>query len=140
MEVFTDEWCTASCERLNARESYRRAAAGWHGSMVLQMTADAAHGIPHDRAVLLDVHEGGCRGARLATDDDLAAAAYVLRADAGTWKRLLAGALDPIPAVMQGRLKLVRGGLFTLAKYADAAREMVAAAGEAGGTFPDAAA
>ena len=140
MEVFTEAWCTASCERLNARESYRRAAAGWQGSMVLEMTADAAHGIPRDRTVFLDLHEGGCRAARVATDDDLATATYVLRADAGTWKRLLAGALDPIPAVMQGRLRLARGGLFTLAKYADAAREMVAAAGEAGGTFPDGAA
>jgi hypothetical protein len=37
---------------------------------------------------------------------------------------------------MQGKLKLSRGNLFTLAKYAPAAREMVAAAGDVGGTFP----
>jgi hypothetical protein len=34
----------------------------------------------------------------------------------------------------------VRGNLFTLAKYAQAAKEMVAAAGEVGGTFPAASA
>ena len=37
---------------------------------------------------------------------------------------------------MTGKLKLSRGNLFTLAKYAQAAREMVLAAGEVGGTFP----
>ena len=44
--------------------------------------------------------------------------------------------MDPVSAVMQGKLKLSRGNLFTLAKYAPAAREMVLAAGEVGGTFP----
>jgi hypothetical protein len=37
---------------------------------------------------------------------------------------------------MQGKLKLVRGSLFALAKHAKAATAMVAAAGEVGGTFP----
>jgi hypothetical protein len=38
---------------------------------------------------------------------------------------------------MQGKLRLVRGGLFTVARYAGAAREMIAAAAEVGGTFPE---
>ena len=71
---------------------------------------------------------------------DLETAAYLFRADPANWKRLLAGEMDPVSAVMQGKLKLSRGNLFTLAKYAPAAREMVVAAGEVGGTFPPAAA
>lgn len=135
MEAFTEEWCTACCERLNAREAYRAAAMEWEGSVVLLMTADAAQGVVADRAVFIDLHRGTCRGSRMAADADLAAAAYVFRADPATWKRLLAGG-DPVQAVMAGGLRLARGNLFTLAKFAGAAREMVAAAGEAGGTFP----
>ena len=135
MEVFTAEWCVACCDRLNRRESYRLAAAGWEGAAVLLMSADPEHGIDADRAVWLDIHHGQCRSARVATAEDLETAPYVFRADPARWKRLLANEIDPVSAVMQGKLKLSRGNLFTLAKYAPAAREMVLAAGEVGGTF-----
>lgn len=136
MEVFTEEWCAACCEKLNHREAYHLAAAGWEGAAVLVMSADPAAGVDEDRAVWLDIHHGGCRGTRVATQADLDGAPYVFRAGAADWKRLLAGEVDPISAVMTGKLKLSRGNLFTLAKYAQAAREMVLAAGEVGGTFP----
>lgn len=138
MEVFTGEWCVACREQMNRRESYRTAAAGWQGAVVLLMSADAAHGIEEDRAVWLDMRDGRCLGTRMATDEDLQTAAYVFRADPASWKRLLAGETDPVSAVMQGRLKLARGNLFTLARYAGAAREMVLAAGDVGGSFPPA--
>ena len=136
MEVFTEAWCAACCERLNERESYRTAAAGWEGAAVLLMSADPAHRINEDRAVWLDMRDGQCLGTRVATEEDLDTAPYVFRADPANWKRLLAGEMDPVAAVMQGKLKLSRGNLFTLAKYAGAAREMVLAAGDVGGTFP----
>ncbi|HEX8393174.1 MAG TPA: SCP2 sterol-binding domain-containing protein [Longimicrobium sp.] len=136
MEVFTEPWCVACCERMNESEAYGRAAATWEGTAVLVMTADPAHGIAEERAAWLDMHHGACRGTRLATDADRAGAAYVFQADPATWKRLLAGEVDPVASVMTGKLRLTRGSLFTLAKYAQAAREMVVAAGQAGGSFP----
>jgi putative sterol carrier protein len=139
MEVFTEEWCAACCDRLNQRESYRLAAAGWEGAAVLLMSADPEQGVEEDRAVWLDIHHGQCRSARVATEEDLETAPYVFRADPAQWKRLLDNEMDPVSAVMQGKLKLSRGNLFTLAKYAPAAREMVLAAGEVDGTFPSAA-
>lgn len=136
MEVFTDEWCDACCARLNARDSYRQAAATWEGTVVLEMTADPAHGIPAERAVWIDAHHGECRDSRVASAADRASAKYVLQADPAGWKRLLAGEADPVQAVMAGKLKLAKGNLMSLAKYAQAAREMVLAAGEVGGAFP----
>lgn len=136
MEVFTEPWCEACCRQLNARASYREAAAGWQGAVVLVMTADPAHGIDSERAVWIDLHQGACRDARVATDADRASATYVLQADPAGWKRLLAGEADPVSALMTGKLRLTRGSLFALARYAQAAREMVLAAGEVGGTFP----
>lgn len=136
MEVFTEEWCAACCERLNARESYREAAAGWEGTVVLVMTADPAQGVDAERAVWIDPHHGVCRGARPATGADRASAAYELQSDPGGWKRLLSGDADPVSALMTGKLRLTRGNLFALAKYAAAAREMVLAVGDVDGTFP----
>ncbi len=136
MEMFTEEWCAACCEQLNTRASYREAAAGWQGAVVLVMTADPAHGIETERAVWIDPHQGVCRDAHVATDADRASATYVLQADPAGWKRLLAGEADPVSSMMTGKLRLTRGSLFALAKYSQAAREMVLAAGEVGGTFP----
>ena len=137
MEVFTKEWASACCEALNRGGAYAVAAAGWEeGASVLTMAADPAHGITEDRAVFVDAHRGHCNGARMATEADVEAASFVFRADAATWKRLLAGEVEPVAAVMAGKLKLTKGSLMTLAKYAKAATAMVAAAGEVGGSFP----
>ena len=139
MEVFTEEWARACCEALNRSEEYRASAAEWEGSIVLAMSPDEAQGVAEERAVFIDAHHGECRGAHVASDDEAATATYVLRADPGTWQRLLANEIEPVGAVMQGRLKLVRGGLFALARFSQAARDMISAAAEVGGTFPVAA-
>jgi putative sterol carrier protein len=136
-EVFTEEWAIACCEALNASERYRTSAAGWEGAIVLVMAADPAHGVEADRAVYIDTHQGTCRGTWVARDGEAETAPFVFRADVPSWKRLLAGDLDPVTAVMQGKLKLVRGGLFTVAKFATAAKEMIAAAATVNGTFPE---
>ena len=137
MEVFTKEWASACCEALNRGGAYAVAAAGWEeGASVLTMAADPAHGIMEDRAVFVDAHRGHCNGARMATEADMEAASFIFRADPATWRRLLAGEVEPVAAVMAGKLKLTKGSLMTLAKYAKAATAMVAAAGEVGGSFP----
>lgn len=136
MEVFTEAWARACCERLNARESYRTAGASWEWPVVLVLAADPAAGVAEDRAVRLDLHRGECRGTRVATAADLEEAPYVLRAGIEGWDAILRGGTDPVSALMQGRLRLQRGNLFNLARYTDAAREMVAAAAEVGGHFP----
>lgn len=138
MEVFTEEWSQACCARMNASAAYRQAAADWVGAVVLVMTADPAQGAYEQRAVFIDMERGVCHGSRVASAVDRADAAYVLQADPGTWRRLLSGDSDAMSMVMTGKLKLAKGNMFTLAKYAKAAREMVNAAGEVGGEFPSA--
>ena len=138
MEVFTDEWASACCEALNRSDAYRGSAAAWEGSIVLAMSPDAARGVTGERAVFIDAHRGECRGAWMASAGEISTATYVLRADPATWQRLLDRELDPVGAVMQGKLRLERGGLFALARFAQAAKDMIAAAAGVGGAFPSA--
>lgn len=136
-EVFTAPWCDAARAALEGQEAFRAAAAAWPGgAVVLEMAADAAHGIGAERAVWLELGGGGRPVAHVSSAVERAGAPYLLRADPATWKRLLSGEIDPVSAVMGGRLRLVRGDLFTLAKHAAMARELVAAAAAAGGVFP----
>lgn len=136
LEVFTEEWSRACCEQLNQHEGYRQAAADWEGASVMVMTADPAQGVHEDRAVYLDAARGRCNGARTATPEDMEEAPYVFRADPATWKRLMAGEVEPVQAVMTGKLKLTRGSLMTLAKHAAAATAMVKAVAQVESTFP----
>lgn len=139
MEVFTEEWARACCQALNRSEAYRASAATWEGEIILQMSADPAQGVDADRSVYIDTHRGECRRAHVAGEDEIARAAFAFRADPDTWRRLLAKEIEPVAAIMQGKLRLVRGNLFALARYTQAAKDMVSASGEAGGTFPDSA-
>lgn len=134
--MFTEEWARACCDALNRSEAYRASAATWEGEIILAMSTDPAQGVDADRAVYIDTHRGECRRAHVAGDEEMERAAFAFRADPATWKRLLARELEPVAAVMQGKLRLLRGNLFALAKYAQAAKDMVSAAGEVGGTFP----
>lgn len=135
-EVFTEEWSRACCQALNERPEYASVAADWRDPVVLVMDADPSLGIDRERAVFLDLYEGACHGTRVATHEDVDTAPFVLRASAAAWRRILSGETDPVSAVMRGELRLERGNLMVMMKYASAARHMLAAAVDAGGVFP----
>jgi hypothetical protein len=67
-EVFTASWVRRWADDLAASDDYRRAAAKWEGSLVIEMAADPALGVGEDRGVLLDLWHGECRAARIAGD------------------------------------------------------------------------
>lgn len=131
--AFTAEWADAWCRALNESAAYRRAGAEWEGDVVLVMSAD---GDSPARAVHLDLHRGACRGARIATADDVAGARYVMEAAPVTWRELLGGRTAPLMALMSGRLRLTRGSLTALVPFAGAAGELVAAAVRMNCDFP----
>lgn len=135
-EAFTAEWAEAWCAALNANSAYRSAAAGWEGAVALVMHADGTPGIAARRAVFVDLWHGTCRASRVATEDDLATAPYVIEANAAVWRDLLVGRSSPILALMTGRLSLTRGSIAALLPYANAANELVATAAHVQTVFP----
>lgn len=134
-EVFTHDWAVACGDQINANEDYRKAAKNWKWPMVLTMKADAKLGVP-ERSVFLDLFEGDCREARVAQAADLEEAPYVISADPPTWKRVLEHDLEPIPGLIRGKLKLVKGSLVSLLPYVTAAKEMVNSAANVDTRFP----
>jgi putative sterol carrier protein len=126
-EMFTHDWAVACGEQINANEDYRKAALSWHWPLVLIMTAAPGLSLS-ERSVYLDLFEGGCREARTATPADVESVPYVISADPKTWRRMLERDLEPIFALMRGKLKLVKGSLVSLLPYVAAAKEMVLSA------------
>ncbi len=136
-EIFTDAWAAAWGAELDRSDAYRAAAVDWSDPMVFVQRGDPGAG-REERAVLLDLDAGRCRGGRAASAGDRATAAFVLVASAADWRAILAGRLEPIAALMLGRLTLERGALAALVARTAAAREMVAAAARADGGAPEA--
>ena len=135
-EIFTDKWARSWGRKINENSAYRRAAANWEGAMVLVMAADTGWGIENERAVIADLWHGECRGATAASDDDMKAAPFIIRAAPATWKDVMAGRIDPIFGLLRGKLKLARGSVFALVPYAVAAKELVVSATQVDTAYP----
>ncbi len=136
-EPFSEAWAKAYCEALNANLAYRQAAATWEGALILAVEADPALGLTEKRGIYLDLYRGQCREAKVATLEDYAKAPYVISADLRTWKTLTEGGLDPISALMRGKLKLEKGDMATLAGYMMAALELTNTARQVPTQYPE---
>jgi putative sterol carrier protein len=120
----SDEWLETYRERINASSEYRDAAATWEGDVAFLFEAEPDRNVPDDLWGWLDLWHGECRAARMVTADEGRAAEYVISAPYSRWKEVLAGELDPVKGMMQGKLKL-DGDLPTIIRYVRAANQLV---------------
>jgi putative sterol carrier protein len=124
MLVFSPEWAALYHEAINQNASYLAASQKWEeGQVALVMTA------PTEKAVLLDLWHGVCRS---ATAVDVAqateSATFVISGEQGVWQQVLSGKLQPLLAIMSGKLKLTKGSIGRLLPYTKAANELVLSA------------
>ena len=124
-EIFTAPWARGWAEQLNSSEAYRQAARNWHGSICFQLR-DRDPG--KQRCIFLDLEEGVCRDARVATAEDRESADYVLTARERVWRRVIDGRTDPLIALMTGQIRFERGRLMDFAEHTEAAKELMKAA------------
>ncbi len=133
-EIFTEAWAKACQNQLNRSETYRLSAQEWKWPLVL-VRENGADG--KAQRIFLDLWEGTCREARFATENDLQKADFVISASPKNWAQVLGGEVDPMMALMRGKLKLAKGKLFTLARFSGAAKALVAVAGEVSSPLPE---
>ncbi|MGZ8377405.1 MAG: SCP2 sterol-binding domain-containing protein [Gemmatirosa sp.] len=134
---FTQPWADAFRDAINADADYRAAASGWTWPVALLLDPpEPALGYPEPVAVQVALDRGTAGEARMlpgsAADADI-----VLGADYATWKQVVRGGLDPVGAVVSGRIRLVRGSLMTLMMHVNAAKALVACAAQVPTAFPD---
>jgi len=132
----SQEWFDVVAERINASEEYREAAKDWEGDIAFLVEAEPDKNVPDDVWARLDLWHGACRGGGPIAQGEGAASAYVLAAPYTRWKDVVLGDLDPIRAMMQGKLR-VRGDLPTIVRQVRAANELVRVIGEVPTEFPD---
>jgi putative sterol carrier protein len=134
--LYSEEWAKSAAAVIAGSDSYRNAAKTWEGGMVFTLQADPSLGVPENRSVFFDLWHGECRDGRSASAADLEVAAYIISADAFTWRQVMEGKLEPIAGLMRGKLKLARGNMAVLARFVLAAKELVRAATQVETEFP----
>jgi len=120
----SEDWLALYVERINSSEEYREAAADWEGDVSFVFEAEPDRNVPADIWGWLDLWHGDCRGARMITAEEADAAAYGIRAPYSRWREVVLGDLEPVKAMVQGKLKL-RGDLATIVRHVRAAKELV---------------
>ena len=123
------EWTAAFKDAVNANAAYRTAGKDWtHGKVAYVVKADARLGTDVDMAMVLDLHQGACRGAEYVPADVASAAEFVIVAEYPRWREVMSGQVDPTKAMMQNKLKLQKGHLPTIVKFVVASKELVKSA------------
>ena len=137
MPVFpTDPWFQDFITRINASEEYRTAAENWEGDVAFVVEAEPDKNVPENVWALLDLWHGECRGGGIIDEARGGAARYVIRAPYSRWKEVIAGTLEPVRGMMQGKLKL-QGDLATIVRNVQAASALVQIVGQVDTAFPD---
>lgn len=137
MQLLTEEWVKAWQEKINANVQYRQSARGWEWPIILILEKDPSVGLDEDRAVFLDLYHGDCREARVATREDFSETPFIISGDLNVWKQVLGRRLDPISAIIRGRMKLIKGNMSTLSAYVTAAKYLVESSLELETEYPD---
>ena len=132
------EWASAYKDAINSNPAYKTAGKDWtHGVVAMVVKADPALRIAEDTGMWLDVHAGECRDCRLVSAAEAQNAAFVIVASYARWKEVIKKEVDPIKAMMQGKLKLTKGHMPTIVKYVNASRELVESTSRVATKFRD---
>lgn len=119
-KAFSNEWAHLYKEKINSNNEFKNLAVSWSDSLILETSEEK-----EKVGVLLVLKNGECTLAKIADQNDYDNTTYVINAKIDVWRNLLEGKVDPVMAIMQKKLILVKGSLTNLLKYVNAAKELL---------------
>lgn len=119
----SEEWMALYRDAINASPEYRTAAADWEGAIVYVFDPEPDKGLAGEVWGYFDLWHGECRSARQITPEESADAKFVIRAPYSVWKKVMKKELDPLRAVMQGKLRM-KGDMATVMRYMKATQAL----------------
>ncbi len=134
------EWVVAFKEKINSNPNYKESGANWeHGTIALIAQLDEnilekinkdsvlnteMEGLGSSVGIWLDLYHGECKEAKIVTAEEAQKAKFVITGDYSRWKSVLRKEIEPVKAMMQGKLKL-KGDLPTIVRFVKAAQDLV---------------
>ena len=122
MKFPSQEWADGFRGALNENASYREAAQAWEGDILfLVRSGDPAEATP---GIHLSLAHGSCSAATFHPDARTVASEFVYEGTPENWRKLLAGQVDPVKAILDGTFR-IRGNLAKAMRFTRAAKELV---------------
>ncbi|MCA1726262.1 MAG: SCP2 sterol-binding domain-containing protein [Actinobacteria bacterium] len=115
----SEEWNAEYVKLINSSTEYREAAHDWEGTVVYGIQAELDKHLAEDVFALYDLWHGECREGRQVSAEEAAQADFLITAPYTIWKQISTKELDPIKALMQGKLKM-KGDLAKAMRYTKA--------------------
>jgi putative sterol carrier protein len=130
----SEAWINALKDQLNNSAAYAEVAKNWEGDINFRIELpDGAVAV-----LYLDLWHGKCREAYQVTPGrESPRAAFALSAPVANFVRILKGQLDPMQAMMTGKLK-VQGNMVSLMKNIPTVLEFVRNCQQIDSAFPEA--
>ena len=119
------EWWSALTDAIAASPEYRQVGAEWEGDISFVIEAEPDKGVPTTVCGWLDLWRGECRAGRWDVPRaEAEEAPFVISAPYTRWKLVIRGELEPVKAMMQGKIT-VHGDLPAIIRNVKAANELV---------------
>jgi putative sterol carrier protein len=118
----SDEWIKEFGRQINSSKAYEESAKDWEGDFIFVMEADAT--LPKTAYFFVGLLHGKSPDTAMIETEDARPAQFKLTAAFSTWRKIIEGKLDPIQAIMTGKLKL-KGNLAKVLRYPKSAKELV---------------
>ncbi|NWJ48552.1 MAG: SCP2 sterol-binding domain-containing protein [Chloroflexi bacterium] len=118
----TQEWLDEFREALNTSASYEDAAKEWEGDFYFIASPDETS--TDEITMYLNLQYGKCLEAIKVEDASLRTPEFTVKGPADSWFKVATNELDPMQAIMTGKLSL-KGNMQKVMKNLKAANELV---------------
>jgi putative sterol carrier protein len=115
----SDDWIEVYQGLINESSEYKEAAHDWEGAVVYHFQAEPDKYLAEDVYGWFDLWHGECREAKQVTAEEATGAEFIVSAPYSIWKQVIRKELEPMKAIMQGRLKM-KGDLAKAVRYTKA--------------------
>jgi len=132
--IGTQEWADAAMQELNSSQTYKEAAKNWEGDMYVIIEPDAT--FKHRIIGYFDLWHGDCRSASVVRDESEKSPQYTISGPYPIMKQLLEKKLDPVKAMITGKLK-VKGNMGQIMRMPRAALEFTNCVSKVDAVFPE---
>ncbi|MFC2050131.1 SCP2 sterol-binding domain-containing protein [Chloroflexota bacterium] len=130
----SEEWLKAFTQEISQSQAYKEAAKKWDGDLYFIIEPEAS--LKDKIVVYVDLWHGECRSSALVADESEKTPAYRIWGLFSVWRQILEKKLDPVQAMMTGRLK-VKGDMAQIMRMPRAAVELVNCVTKFETEFPD---
>jgi putative sterol carrier protein len=117
----SQEWLVELEARLNASETYAKAAATWEGDCIFVIQPDATY--LETSYGYINLQHGKASGARMLKSLEEQNALFTMSAPFGIWRKVMEGRLDPLQAMFSGKIK-VKGSMAQIQRTPRATYEL----------------